>query len=64
MTLNRKQAQDLVWAFEGVALAVDKCRLRKPQRKLVDEKISQFRQTFIRLADTKKQQKNNNGYGK
>lgn len=44
----------LYWRFEAVASAVDKCRLRRPQRERVDAAVSKFRRAVIGLARNKK----------
>lgn len=55
--MTKTQIDELYWAFEKVASAIDKCHLHKPQRKKVDEAVSNFRQTFIRLSDKSKTKK-------
>lgn len=45
--------------FEAVATAIDKCRLRKPQRERVNEAISNFRRAVITLPAKKKSPREN-----
>lgn len=49
MKIKKSQFRELYFIFEELASAIDRCRLRSPQRALVNSKISNFRRAVIAL---------------
>ena len=52
--VSASQFKDIYFKFEELVSAIDKCRLKKEHRELVNSKASNFRQAVIALGKPKK----------